>query len=108
MMMIRAVQIVMVITTTLVVVIYVFISCRGGCLGDDKDVVIKYPGYHMERNRLTQTESRGGCMYAFVRTINDNDENGCSGGHDNDDDDDDDGEDSGESTHSLKLNKVKP
>ena len=24
------------------------------------------------------------------------------------DDDDDDGEDSGESTHSLKLNKVKP
>ena len=47
-------------------------------------------------------------MYAFVRTINDNDENGCSGGHDNDDDDDDDGEDSGESTHSLILNKVKP
>ena len=35
-----------------------FFSCRGGCLGDDKDVVIKYPGYHMERNRLTQTESR--------------------------------------------------
>ena len=83
-------------------------SCRGGCLGDDKDVVIKYPGYHMEWNRLTQTEFRGGCMYAFVRTINDNDENGCSGGHDNDDDDDDDGEDSGESTHSLILNKVKP
>ena len=105
MMMIRAVQIVMVITTTLVVVIYIF-SCRGGCLGDDKDVVIKNPGYHMERNRLTQTESRGGCMYAFVRTINDNDENGCSGGHDNDDDDDDD--DSCESTHSLKLNKVNP
>ena len=45
-----------------------------------------------------------------MRTINDNDEKGCSGGHDNDDDDDDDddGEDSGESTHSLKLNKVKP
>ena len=42
-----------------------------------------------------------------MRTINDNDEKGCSGGHDNDDDDDDD-EDSGESTHSLKLNKVKP
>ena len=42
-----------------------------------------------------------------MRTINDNDEKGCSGGHDNDDDDDD-GEDSGESTHSLKLNKVKP
>ena len=33
-------------------------SCRGGCLGDDKDVVIKYPGYHMERNHLTQTESK--------------------------------------------------
>ena len=46
-------------------------------------------------------------MYAVMRTINDNDENRCSGGHDNDDDDDD-GEDSGESTHSLKLNKVKP
>ena len=46
-------------------------------------------------------------MYAFERTINDNDENGCSGGHDNDDDDDDD-DDSCESTHSLKLNKVKP
>jgi len=44
-------------------------------------------------------------MYAVMRTINDNDENGCSGGHDNDDDD---GEDSGESTHSLKLNKGKP
>ena len=45
-----------------------------------------------------------------MRTINDNDEKGCSGGHDNDDDDDDDddGEDSGESTDSLKLNKVKP
>ena len=61
----------------------------------------------MERNCLTQTESRGGCMYAVKRTINDNDENGCSGGHDNDDDDDDD-DDSCESTHSLKLNKVKP
>ena len=50
-------------------------------------------------------------MYAVMKTINDNDENRCSGGHDNDDDDDDDdddGEDSGESTHSLKLNKVKP
>ena len=45
-------------------------------------------------------------MYAVMRTINDNDENGCSGGHDNDDDDDD--EDSDESTHSLKLNKGKP
>lgn len=45
-------------------------------------------------------------MYAVMRTINDNDENGYSGGHDNDDDDG--GEDSGESTHSLKLNKVKP
>ena len=33
-------------------------SCRDGCLGDDKDVVIKYPGYHMEGNRLTQTESK--------------------------------------------------
>ena len=48
-------------------------------------------------------------MYAVMRTINDNDENGCSGGHDNDnDDDDDDDDDSCESTHSLKLNKVKP
>ena len=60
-MMIRAVPIVMVIITALVVVRScgrdVF-SSRGGCLGDDKDVVIKYPGYHMERNRLTQTESR--------------------------------------------------
>ena len=45
-------------------------------------------------------------MYAVMRTINDNDENGYSGGYDNDDDDD--GEDSGESTHSLKPNKVKP
>ena len=47
-------------------------------------------------------------MYAVMRTINDNDENGCSGGRDKDDDDDDDDEDSGESTHSLKLNKGKP
>ena len=48
-------------------------------------------------------------MYAVMRTINDNDENGYSGGHDKDhDDDDDDDEDSGESTHSLKLNKGKP
>ena len=44
-------------------------------------------------------------MYAVMRTINDNDENGYSGGHDKDHDDD---EDSGESTHSLKLNKGKP
>ena len=44
----------------------------------------------------------------YLKFPNDNDENGYSGGHDNDDDVDDDGEDSGESTHSLKLNKVKP